>query len=106
VSTKFNNYSMLVGERLSRPYYKWRLFVDEPADRLNQIRSVEYILHPTFPEPVQVRTDPADHFGLETSGWGSFLAAIRVYFKDGRKEDTSYWVDLGKPWPLEASQTR
>jgi transcription initiation factor IIF auxiliary subunit len=100
MTLKFDNYAAEVQGRAGRPYYKWRLFIDEPPDVLDGIKSVEYILHPTFPEPVQVRTDPRDSFALETSGWGSFLAAIRVYFKDGSKEDTSYWVDLRKPWPL------
>jgi transcription initiation factor IIF auxiliary subunit len=94
---------MPAGERGDRQYYKWRLFVEEPPAELARIRAVEYILHPTSPNPVQVRTDPGDGFALETTGFGSFLAAIRIYFKDGSKEDTSYWVDLRKPWPLGAT---
>ena len=97
---RFENYASEVTGRAGQRYYRWRLFVEEPQDVRDRIKSVEYILHPTFPEPVQVRTDPGDNFALETSGWGSFRAAIRIYFKDGTKEDTSYWVDLQKPWPL------
>ena len=36
----------------------WMIFVDEPLEVLNEIKSVEYVLHPTFPKPLQVRRDP------------------------------------------------
>jgi len=104
MSVKFKNHATPVGKRAEREFYKWRLFVDEPRDVLEQIKAVEYVLHPTFPEPVQTRTDPENQFALEAAAWGSFMAAIRVYYKDGRKEDTSYWVDLKKKSPDDANR--
>ena len=103
MSIRFDNYATPAGVRAGRPYYKWRLFMDEPPEVRAQIKSVEYVLHPSFPEPTQVRTDSADSFAVDTAGWGSFTAAIRVYYKDGRKEDTSYFVDLKKTPPLGTS---
>jgi transcription initiation factor IIF auxiliary subunit len=100
MSVKFNNYAVPTEGGGERPYYKWKLFVDEPSEVLETIEAVEYILHPTFPEPVQTRTEPDDAFALVRTGWGSFLAAIRIYFRDGRKEDVSYYVDLAKEPPL------
>lgn len=84
-------------------YYTWRIFVDEPKEVLDTIRDVQYILHPTFPEPVQDRDDPDDQFALETSGWGEFKIAARVTYKDGKTEDVTHELKLTNEWPAEAS---
>ncbi len=99
MSTKVDNYAKPIGKRGDLSYYLWRVFISEPPEVLAQIKSVEYLLHPTFPDPVQIRSDPSDRFALETSGWGVFIIAIRVNFKDGRKEDLRYGLDFGKGWP-------
>jgi len=99
MTTKITNYAKAIGKRGDHEYYRWRVFVDESQEVLSQIKSVEYLLHPTFAEPLQVRDDPADKFSLETIGWGVFIIAIRVTFKDGRKEDLRYGLDFGKGWP-------
>ncbi len=99
MSVRINNYSRPIEKRGDLQYYRWLVFVDEPSERLNDIEAVEYVLHPTFPKPVQVRRDPEDKFALETSGWGEFNIIIRITFKDGTKEDLKYWLDLKKGWP-------
>jgi transcription initiation factor IIF auxiliary subunit len=96
VSVRINNNSKPIEKRGDLQYYQWEIFVDEPPERLNDIESVEYVLHPTFPQPVQVRRDPKDKFALKTSGWGEFNIAVRVTFKDGKKEDLSYRLNLRK----------
>lgn len=98
---RFNNYTKFIDKRGARPYYKWKVFVDEPESILVQIERVEYTLHPTFPEPHQVRGDPADKFALETSGWGEFTMLVEVKFHDGRVETIPYWLDFHKGWPEE-----
>ena len=85
--------------RGGRQYYQWMVFIDEPPEVLDAIQSVEYVLHSTFPQPIQVRRDPNNKFALQTSGWGEFNIVIRVNFKDGRKEDLMYWLNLRKGWP-------
>jgi transcription initiation factor IIF auxiliary subunit len=82
-------------------YYRWRVFVDESEPVLEQIQQVEYTLHPTFPQPHQVRTDRRDLFALETAGWGEFTMLIDVKYRDGRIEKVPYWLDLSKKWPGE-----
>lgn len=54
----------------------------EPAT-LAQVRCVEYTLHPTFPNPIQVVCNPQKNFALTASGWGTFEVKLRVLFKDG-----------------------
>jgi transcription initiation factor IIF auxiliary subunit len=97
-----NDYAKPLGLRANRQFYKWRVFVDEPRDTLTQIDSVEYTLHPTFPEPHQVRTDPSDNFALDASGWGEFNILVTVRYKDGREEQTQHWLDLSRAWPVSA----
>lgn len=96
---KFDNYARSTGELHGRTYYQWRVFLDEPQSVLDTIADVQYLLHPTFPEPLQVRSDPNNKFALETSGWGEFTILITVRYKDGSEEKSSYDLDLSKSWP-------
>lgn len=96
---KFNNYAEVSSSFQNRTYYRWRLFVDEPISVLNQISEVHYLLHPTFPNPLQVRTDPYDQFAVETTGWGVFTVQITIMFKNDTYEKTSYHLDFNKKFP-------
>lgn len=98
---RFDNYAKLQEKRGDRPYYKWKVFVNESDPVLEQIEQVEYTLHPTFPQPHQVRENRGNKFALETAGWGEFTLLIAVKFNDGRVEKVPYWLDLGKKWPNE-----
>ena len=102
MTIKLNNYSKSVGKRGDNEYYQWRVFVDEPPEILDQIDEVEYLLHPTFPQPYQVRRNKDDKFALETSGWGEFQILVTIKYKDGHEEREKYRVILDpkeKPWP-------
>jgi transcription initiation factor IIF auxiliary subunit len=96
---RFNNYARLLEKRGDRPYYSWKVFVDEPGSVLDQIEKVEYTLHPTFPQPHQVRQNREERFALESAGWGEFTMLIDVKYRDGKKEKVPYWLDLKKEWP-------
>ena len=94
----FNNYAEPVEKKGEYQYFRWQVFVDESDHILDQIASVEYLLHPTFPKSYQVRNDRTSKFTLNTAGWGEFDIATTVNFKDGHKEKAKYHLDLGKPW--------
>lgn len=96
---KFNNFAKIDQIFSDRRYYKWRVFVDEPDQVLNKISEVQYLLHPTFPEPLQVRTNPDDKFAVEASGWGEFNIQITVKYKDKSTVEKSYHLDFNKKWP-------
>ncbi len=98
---RFNNYAKLLKKEGDRPYYSWKVFVDESDSVLQQIDQVEYTLHPTFPQPHQIREKKEDKFALETAGWGEFTMLIDVKFQDGRVEKVPYRLDLNKKWPDE-----
>ncbi|MFC1864424.1 pYEATS domain-containing protein [Chloroflexota bacterium] len=97
----FNNYAEPVEKKGEYIYFRWKVFVDEPDVILDQIKSVEYLLHPTFPKPYQVIDDRTSKFALAAAGWGEFDIAITVNFKDIHKEavKSKYHLNLGKTRP-------
>ena len=96
----FNNYTKPDKRRGESQYFHWMVFVDDSDDILDQIESVEYLLHPTFPKPYQISTNRIAKFALKSAGWGEFDISITVNFRDGHKETfPKYHLDLGKPWP-------
>ena len=102
MTIRFNNFARSVGKRGNYEYYQWRVFVDEPPQVLSQIDEVEYLLHPTFPQPSQVRRNQNDKFALETAGWGEFQLLITIKYKNGREEHEKYQLVLDpqeKQWP-------
>ncbi len=99
---KLNNYARYV-ENAGEGYdlYEWIVFVDEDEDTLEKIDHVEYLLHPTFPHPRRVVSDRESKFALLSGGWGTFDLKVKISFKDGTYEDTSYRLNFEKEWPPE-----
>jgi transcription initiation factor IIF auxiliary subunit len=96
MTIKLNNYAEEMQGSDETPYFRWVVFVDEEQGTLDRIKEVEYTLHPTFPRPVQVRSDPRDKFALRTAGWGEFNVLARVRFKDGTTDYLAYPLKLSK----------
>ncbi len=95
---KFNNIARQVEGRTDQRWFEWTVFVDESEEVLEQIEAVEYLLHRTFPNPLRKQTNPEDKFSLSGSGWGEFSIKITVFFDNGGRLETSYDLDLSKPW--------
>jgi transcription initiation factor IIF auxiliary subunit len=70
-------------EEVENNWYDWQVSLANSDQPLDQIREVEYLLHPTFPKRVRSTTDAADHFALKSGGWGEFDIIARVYYRDG-----------------------
>ena len=66
-------------------WWKWSVWLEAPDEDLDGVEKVVWQLHPTFPEPIQERTDRTSKFRLDTSGWGTFLVQAEVHKKDGKK---------------------
>lgn len=98
---KFDNYSRRVGRRGRYEWFEWKVFMDEPPERLDEVESVEYRLHETFPNPVRVVEDRDSHFALRSAGWGEFEIFITVHLENGEEERTTYYLDLRKTWPTD-----
>jgi len=94
-----NNYAKKVGKVENYDWYEWEVFVNENEETLGKIDHVEYLLHPTFPNPRRVANEKESKFAIRTSGWGEFTVKATITFKDGTKEKVSYELDFDKKWP-------
>ena len=95
----FDNYSQLIGRRGDYSWFEWKVFMNEPEDKLRKVKSVEYRLHKTFPNPIRVIEDRDSRFALRSSGWGEFWIYITIYLIDGTEEHTQHYLNLRKSWP-------
>jgi transcription initiation factor IIF auxiliary subunit len=75
------------------------VFVDEDKEILEKIQYVEYLLHPTFPNPRKLAYDRESRFALRSAGWGEFTIKAMVHFTDGKTEQVKHSLDFGKKWP-------
>lgn len=83
--------------------WEWTVYINAPQQVLQNVQSVEYTLHPTFPDPVRKVNDVGDPrfpFGLKTSGWGTFEIPIRVAMKDGSVRSLKHTLSFVAP-PVE-----
>jgi hypothetical protein len=78
-------------------YWRWRVWIEGAEEELDQIESVRYQLHQTFPEPTRVVNDRASKFALSSMGWGEFTIYAAVKFNDSEREDQflNHWLRLG-----------
>src|SRR5262245_21531778 len=77
--------------------WKWSVWLDGPADELDSIDHVTYVLHPTFHRPVRDTRDRASKFRLETSAWGTFRIYAKAMYKDGREVPLEHDLVLKYP---------
>ncbi len=87
-----NNTSSLSGRS---GYYNWTVFVQADYATLNNIDHVEYLLHPTFPNPQVSSNNRNINFGFSSTGWGEFEIKVKVVFKNRQPPQyISYWLRL------------
>ena len=98
----FKNYSRYLGKKRDVDFYAWCIFFDGPKDVLSEILAVEYVLDPTFPDPVRRVMSRDSLFALHAVGWGDFDVGIRVIFKSGKSQRSKYRLKLVKGnWPTD-----
>jgi hypothetical protein len=67
-------------------HYDIRVIVDSYyRGALERIERVEYILHSSYPQPIQTRRNPEDKFLLKELANGEYVLMAKVHLKD-RKE--------------------
>ena len=81
----------------SEDWWRWWIWIDGPAQELDQVKSVVYTLHPTFRDPVRTVTDRASQFRLETAGWGTFTIYAKVFRRDGAVVELEHELELRYP---------
>jgi len=90
--------------------WDWSVWIDGPDAVLDQVESVEWVLHPTFPDPVVLVTQRQSKFRLSQNGWGEFEINANVKAKDGRRQHLTHQLRLaesgGRPaQPASAEQS-
>ena len=78
-------------------YWRWYLWLSGPAKELDQVKYVEYRLHPTFPNPVRRIASRENNFTLRSAGWGEFLIYANIVRKDGDTIRLSHRLELRYP---------
>ena len=78
-------------------WWQWAVWLEGPAEALDQVMLVEWTLHPTFPNPVRKTTSRSDNFRLESAGWGVFPIVVRVQMKDGTQQKLVHQLALQYP---------
>ena len=78
-------------------WWKWSLWIEGSDDDLDQIASVTYMLHPTFPQPIRTVSDRRSKFQLRCSGWGIFLIPVTVRLKNGATIELQHQLQFALP---------
>jgi hypothetical protein len=99
---KLANAARATGEWAPRPDgslapFEWTVFLDGPRDRLQEVLSVTYELHPTFhPSVVEVFANAGANFPLRGSGYDRFELKAVVRFKDQSRSPLTlvHWLRL------------
>ena len=76
-------------------WWEWRAWIEAPDADLDRVRTVTYLLHPTFTPHKQTVSDRSSKFTLVASAWGEFLLAADVHFSDGTRTRLERWLELG-----------
>ena len=87
--------------------WDWSVWIDGPDAELDQVESVEWVLHETFPQSVVPVTQRQSKFRLDQNGWGEFEINAYVKAKDG-PQHLVHWLRLaesGGP-PAQPAPTR
>ncbi len=74
--------------------WEWSVWIDGPPERLDEIAYVEYILHPTFAQPVHRIGDRSSQFRFNSRGWGEFMIHANVASHTGKIQRLDHWLKL------------
>ena len=86
-------------------WWNWSLWLDGPEDELDKVEYVEYVLHPTFPNPVRKIADRSTNFRLNTRGWGEFSIKVRVHLDDDEMIVMEHWLELDEVAPTRGHES-
>jgi transcription initiation factor IIF auxiliary subunit len=78
-------------------WYDWEIHIEcEDKEFWNEIRTVVYHLHPSFPISELQKKNKEDKFRLSSRGWGEFKIGVEMILRDNRSAQVDYWLHLGK----------
>jgi transcription initiation factor IIF auxiliary subunit len=71
---------------------------------LDKVQKVEYLLHPTFSNPVAVSEDPTNDFEVWIWAWGGFPITATITTKTGQIFEKNY--DFSFKTKFEEAQSK
>lgn len=75
--------------------WDWQVFLeDDLSGDIDKVSFVEYILHPTFPNPKRIRKSKEHNFLLSTNGWGTFMIRAFANTNSGEKIKLEHYLHL------------
>jgi len=80
-----------------REHYNLRIWLDGPAQELDQVEKVEYLLHPSFRDRHPSSFDRDGKFALFIWTWGMFAIEATIHYKDGRIEPQEFYLSYDLP---------
>jgi transcription initiation factor IIF auxiliary subunit len=75
-------------------WWDWAVWLEGPPQELDNVESVEWKLHPTFPTPIRRTMDRSNNFRIETAGWGAFPIRATVTMKDQQQYTLTHKLKL------------
>lgn len=75
-------------------WWKWSVWLEGSRDELNEVSAVEWMLHPTFPSPLQRVKNREHAFRLESAGWGEFTISATIFRRKGTPLKRRHWLKL------------
>lgn len=84
-----------IGKSKNYDRWDWEAFLDNDGlKQSNNIDYVEYVLHPTFSNPIRKITDSKDGFTIRATGYGPFMLRAFVHTKDGKNKKLTHVLKL------------
>jgi hypothetical protein len=80
--------------RRGQDSWDWSVWLEGSDEALDQVETAEYVLHPTFPNPVREMSNRANNFRLNARGWGEFMIHVNIHLKDGETVKYDHWLKL------------
>jgi hypothetical protein len=77
--------------------WKWAVWIEGPRELFDQIETVLWHLHHTFPDPQRWVSNSSNKFRLEASGWGEFEIHATAYNERGQPAKLHHWLRLEYP---------
>lgn len=94
-SVTIDQITLMYGHKKTPKDIEWWIYLNAKDNVMEQIESVTYNLHPTFPSHVRTIKDRTQGFILEAAGWSEFQIKIDIHLKNGETITKYHWLDLG-----------
>jgi transcription initiation factor IIF auxiliary subunit len=80
-----------------REHFHVRVWLDEPKEILDDVVSVDYLLHPSFKQRLRTTTDCKNKFAITVWTYGMFLTEVTIHYRNRHSESVSHFLTFELP---------